>query len=44
MLVEGAEQAARMQTLAIIRMSNSIKSDEYTLDTVCTIKNSLEDS
>lgn len=36
-LVEGAEQAARMQTLAIIRMSNSIKSDGYTLDTVCTI-------
>jgi len=36
-LVDGAEQAARMQTLAIIRMSNSIKSDEYTLDTVCTI-------
>lgn len=36
-LVEGAEQAAKMQTLAIIRMSNSIKSDGYTLDTVCTI-------
>ena len=36
-IVEGAEQAARMQTLAIIRMSKSIKSDEYTLDTVCTI-------
>ena len=36
-LVDGAEQAARMQTLAIIRMSNSIKSDGYTLDTVCTI-------
>ena len=36
-LVEGAEQAARIQTLAIIRMSNSIKSDGYTLDTVCTI-------
>lgn len=36
-LVGGAEQAARMQTLAIIRMSNSIKSDGYTLDTVCTI-------
>lgn len=36
-LVEGAEHAARMQTLAIIRMSNSIKSDGYTLDTVCTI-------
>lgn len=36
-IVEGAEQAARMQTLAIIRMSNSIKSDGYTLDTACTI-------
>lgn len=36
-LVDGAEQAAKMQTLAIIRMSNAIKSDGYALDTVCTI-------
>lgn len=36
-LVDGAEQAAKMQTLAIIRMSNAIESDGYTLDTVCTI-------
>lgn len=36
-LVDGAEQAAKMQTLAVIRMSNAIKSDGYALDTVCTI-------
>ena len=36
-LVDGVEQAAKMQTLAIIRMSNAIKSDGYALDTVCTI-------
>lgn len=36
-LVDGAEQAAKMQTLAIIRMSNAIESDGYALDTVCTI-------
>ena len=36
-LADGAEQAAKMQTLAIIRMSNAIKSDGYALDTVCTI-------